>query len=482
MSETLLSWAAALPRFQGGPIAELQVIREHQQKDAERDYQEALVPEGYGIELKRITLSFFYEFEEQVSVNRLLKRQLDSSPFSSGHFEDIEKSASRLEAARWSNLGGIYRKGAGYLPLGISVESMPECVELLHLSHLQIMSSISCLEVTIRLSDKAAAKFDRIAKKRYLPEVLLNEVVRGFFGRMGFGRSSSGKNVAEEKVALYIQDISNDVEAWLLNFFKFKSGQIRLASVCPIYLLERPESCRQTELLEFAKENWKWLAKYGFQPHGIDTYANARTLYSPARNGPHIESLNAIFVVNEDEEDHFHLHLEMLTRGFATASAVYAFLRETRENVEALRYKILMRLRRRKPVLASFSRTTLALRRTLSRVRHVSSEFKRNKWWFQHSLEGFGELEIRYRDESTTYEKNSVRSVEAELANLSEAAELVDRSISEQLEIENIAAMFGLQRRIFWLTLVAAFAGIVGVVSVWDKLVKAWCELSAFIA
>ncbi|KPQ27414.1 MAG: hypothetical protein HLUCCX14_15195 [Marinobacter excellens HL-55] len=141
-----------------------------------------------------------------------------------------------------------------------------------------------------------------------------------------------------------------------------------------------------------------------------------------------------------------------------------------------------MRLRRRKRVLSSFSQTALALRSAHSKVRHVRSEFERNKWWFQRSLEGIGELEVRDREEPTRFEKNASRYVEAQIAQLCDEAELLDKSIGEQLEIENIAAMFGLQRRIFWLTFVAAIAGLVGVISVWDKLVTLWGTLSAVIA
>jgi len=323
ISERLLSFAEALPRFRGGPISELQQIREHQQNNSNRHFEETLAPDGQSITLKRITLSFFYEFEEQTSVNRQLKRKFENSSFPSRHLDDLEKRASRLDAAGWSNLGGIYRKNAGYVAaMGISVDSLPECIELLHLSHLQVMPSVSCLEVTIRLADKSLNEFNRLAQRQYLPEVLLHRIIRGFFRPILIGYSMSGKDVAAERLDIYIQDICAEVENWLFGFFGFKTGQLHLAARCPIYLIERSEEFHDQDLREYAKEQRRWLAKYGLRDHALDVYANERTLFSPAERRAHESSSDAMFVLNEDDADHFHIRLEALARSISCFAAI----------------------------------------------------------------------------------------------------------------------------------------------------------------
>ncbi len=483
VSERLLLYAAALPRFRGGPIANLQYIRERQQRDSDKDLEETRAPEGHSIKLKQITLAFFYEFEEQTSVNRQLKRVFGDSIFSVTHYDEIERRAVRLDAAGWSNLGWIFRKDAGHFAsAGITVESMPECVNFLHLSLHQAMPSISCIEVTVSLTDKTLEHFYRIARQKYLPEVVLYQIIKGFLSPYMFGHSISGKDMAEEQVNRYICDVGYEVKSWLIGFLRLKLNQLRMCAICPMYQLERPDVEHDKSLLEYAKEHWRWLAKYGLQTHALDVYSNSQILFSPGKYGREKLGLDAMFIVDEHEGGHFSLLLDSLARGFVLESSVLGFMREARANLEDLRFKILMRLRRKKPVLSSFSQKTLALRGVLSRLRHVSAEFKESKRWIEHSLDEFGDLEVCYRDKTTKLSDNVIRYVERELTQLSDAADLVNKSISDQLEIENISAMYSLQRRMLLLTSVAAVASLIGVISVWDDLVKLWCQFRAFIA
>jgi hypothetical protein len=467
-SEKILAFAGALPRFQKGPIYDLQQIFEHQQRQSNKYHQEALAPDGQSIALRHITLAFLYEFENQISVNKQLKRKLRNHLFPSTHFDDIDKLSLRLDAASWHNLGDVFRGHKAHCASsGITDDSLPFCVKSLHFSQMQIMPSISCLEVTVRVSDEAHRELERISQQAFMPKVLLHGIFKGFFQSNGFGYSTLGRRGTEEKASLYIQEVCQSVEKWLFDFFDFKKGQLRIVAKCPVYILDRVGDSREKDFLEYTKEHWRWLSKFGFESHALNAYHNHRTLFSWRVSSRHNAAFDVIFAVNEDEDDYFNTYLDELARGFVCLSSVQGFLEQARTNIERLRFSILMRLRNKKSVLASFSQTTLALRSELSRVRHVRAEFQHNKFWFKRSLEGIGDLECR---KSKKFDGTLVRYVDSELASLCDVAELLDKSITDQLEIENIAAMFALQRRIFWLTLVAAFAGLVGVVSVWDKI------------
>ncbi|MNF99899.1 hypothetical protein D3C84_828180 [compost metagenome] len=49
---------------------------------------------------------------------------------------------------------------------------------------------------------------------------------------------------------------------------------------------------------------------------------------------------------------------------------------------------------------------------------------------------------------------------------------MLDKALSDRLATENIYAMYQLQRKVFYLTIVAVIIAGVGLISIWDRLMS----------
>ncbi|MCW8336755.1 hypothetical protein, partial [Vibrio paucivorans] len=66
----------------------------------------------------------------------------------------------------------------------------------------------------------------------------------------------------------------------------------------------------------------------------------------------------------------------------------------------------------------------------------------------------------------------SFEHIRSTLKTLSAEVEVVDRGVSEYMELENMHIMFKLQRRMFALSVIASVATLVGIVANWESIAK----------
>lgn len=464
ISRRVLDFAETLPRFQGGPVANFQRIREHQRKRAVDAYERRKGLEGESLEVVTISFAGFYEFEQFATLNSVLGRLFDGAKIED-RIKKIRASEESLDGASWSNLGSICRSKPKFpFPNTTFDARLPEDIDSVTISHHRILPSLAALEIRCRVSPSFKEKHAQLAKIRYLPTLVTSSLRPTRFLK---GYSISGETEFEEKLDAHLEQVCTSVRHWLARKLGRSVKCLRYTSTFPWYRLSLADD--ETSFRSTIASRRDWLRPYGFSDSPYDLYSSDEIAFSLLETRRKSKNFGTLFSGN-DEDQKTNIAVDCALRGIVPALVLSAMIERCRSEIETLRSKAFNRIMTKGSSMLRSGKTIQSLKFSSLRVKRFEFELKNSQVWVQHSLDEAGVMETTFDSQISTFAKNFVSGTQNRIKTILDSSGLLEEAISERLQIESIIAMHGLQRVALFLALVGLLVAVIQLGSGWPEI------------
>ena len=93
----------------------------------------------------------------------------------------------------------------------------------------------------------------------------------------------------------------------------------------------------------------------------------------------------------------------------------------------------------------------------------MNNEFSKNKKFIKCNLNALTSIKNRF-DDNKNMKEDILYFIEDRFETLLDTLKVLEKSFSDYINNTNIKIMFKLQSRIFWITIIAAIATIIGII------------------
>jgi len=482
-------------------VSSLQSTRRHQRRSAEGVYERTRPPEGTEIEYLFFRLFEMFHIEDFERLKNNLLKLLPGleSDFPHANFKtEFQRSAEAGGAGGWRKLGIITREGEPF-PLEPSrvMPELPEEVKGIFVELHQILPSIFTVTLDIHLTEKATAQLVSLQSQRFLPRVRYKKLIP--LGKFGLGRSEeNAATVMNEEILEWHERLRGKVEAcfrpYLEGYFMRSpaDGASRLPAIEVYAFKGLPEG--DEAFAEWKERAYHWWRSLGFNFHAYDYYKTNNLLFAWAKDRETTNSPSHRFValwepslrsvdVKSLDSNHEDELVEELKDGAVKEDladaltemlpgiAILRLCSVIRNNVEKFKHVALATIassRRMKKYIA----LNYVVQREAMLLNRVELEFKEAKDWFEGSV--FAKLKSARKPTEEGKDHNlrddALREIEWDIKQIKEQLDYIASSFSGYLSTRNMEAMYRLQWRIFWFTVIVTIATIIGVVAtVWQQ-------------
>lgn len=465
VSKKALDFSENLPKFQGGIIHRMQRVRATEREIATENAILAKCPDDVKIELESISMLFVYEFENFDKVHSSLQKLFPRNKKIAKIINDIRNGQNDIDGASWSEIGLITRELEEYYFINkVEKSTLPDVVSRVLISHFKLLPSLACLQFRVIPSDEVKNSLNSLAEKTYLNHTVSSSIIpRKLF--KGYHRKF--ENMAAAVVYEKIQSVVKITNKWLMKELGLSPKDIDESVIHPLYKIVHG---LPINIEEFSKENSAWLSKYGFSPSSYSSYYSDIAIFSPSLSySDRSRRLDPLFYV-DGREDQFGMDADGLLRGAMSSSVLLSRLFIYKSTIENLRSKGLMDLTSKWKVIRNSGETLYKLKHVLLRLDRMLVEAEKLKPWLYHSFDSACVMSRRFNGGTSTLPSDIIDIVNNELIAIKKSAVMLDKALSDRLATENIYAMYQLQRKVFYLTIVAVIIAGVGLISIWDKI------------
>jgi hypothetical protein len=488
ISKFYLELAGKLPRFQGGWVARLQSAREMQIKDAEECLKNTKKPEGNDLAFHGLNLYEVYLLED---FNRLRKefdriytysskRSFHTERYISQYNDFIDRSLKGFFHGGWSNLGIVVPEGDPRKYYGATrIEGFPEEIELVAIELFQILPSVIIVKFDVKFRNEVINKLDSLIDNRCYGKTIFSSI---FPWRYGYRHNSADS----EKTAIirnYFISLQIIAENFLRGYFKgyFLSQAKKIVKpVCPavgIFSISDLPIAEEELDTKMKKEHWFWntvgftwydkfnIFKSGEMFFFACSYSLDRASY-PFRIL--IKKKNLKINGFGDIENAIDYEVSDFLRGYVHPIVLLELFKRILNQVNAFRITIGKRI---------FSKSILRPR--LSRLLKLDQIVTEERFIFNRLLsdynhiKSFGHLGYDVTP-AASLKDNSFPSIESKklfdsllkeidiyISLTKEQYDTLNTGFKDYLSVKNLQVSYKLQSRIFWLTILLLFIGIV---------------------
>jgi len=484
LTQGVLVWVAALPRFRGGPIGRLQDIVEDNKSDALSTQKQCRPPDGAKIEFRHFRLIELFSLEDFGDMSEGLRAVFsrpDQYPYPD-YLDEFEGRADDLFAGGWTAVGTLIRSGNPFLWAGQArrMPDLPEEVQYVSLTAHKLLPSLFAITADVFLTDKATERIRSIQEDFFFPEVTFRywnprKWLHGY-------STKPSDSIASEAVLSWIDGLRFRVEMLLQPFFKGQflakraTGRARLPAIETYRLLNVPFG---QDFAPWKRSARAWWRSLGFDLTGINSYEGAERMFSWGEHGFRVARL---CTPKSDSEEPFSSSglgdvLNRILPGFA--------VRELLDSLEA----DFTKLRRKAYQQLMFGPRTTRLRREILSVQELSRpslllnrlqvEFDNAKARIAHDAKHLSDMvnSVIPSRPSVTLDAAIMKGIDWKARVVQQHLKLLTQAFSEHVSILNTRAMYRLQRAVFWLTLVYTVLTFIAVIANWPQLEVVWREL-----
>lgn len=407
---------------------------------------------------------FVYEFESFEAVHTSLQKLFPKNKKIAKIIHDIRDRQNDINGASWSEIGFITRESKRLYIVDKVEKALPSHVSGIFISHFRLLPSLACLQFRIIPSDDFKISLSRLAEQTYLNHTVSDSIIPS---RLFKGCKGQFENVAATVVSEKIRSIVKVTNKWMMKELSISSKNVDESAAHPLYKIIHD---LPVNIEEFSKKHSSWLSKYGFSPLNYNSYYSDTAIFSPSLSySERSYRLGSLFYVVRKEEQ-FDVDVDGLLRGAMSSSVLLSRLFTYKAMIEMLRSKGLMDLTSKWKVIKNSGETLYKLKHVLLRLDSILIEAERLKSWLYHSFESASVMRKEFNGKSSSLPSDIIDIVSSELIAIKESAVMLDKALSDRLATENIYAMYQLQRKVFYLTIVAVIIAGVGLISIWDKL------------
>ena len=489
LSRKYLDWAECLPRFRGNFIASLQITREHQRKVSEEDFKKSRPPEGTELDFICFRLTEVFHIEEFDKLQNGILNLFPDLESSHSHKDFVDKFNHYSETisggvGAWK-MGRIIKNDKwAFMPDPVRVISnLPEQVEYIEVSLHKTYPSLFFVTLDVYLSEKINSLIDNLQASRYLSNVKYNTFLPWKLRLSGHSENFPN-NVRRKTIIEWIDNLRLQIEKCVQPFLKgyFYQNSIKKKPCLPsieVYGIKGiPNDKEQFE--NWRNSSRKWWDSLGFQLN-FDFFRDDTALFIWANSDSFRGDtpyrclvLWEQFFKNRSADGYgdersaiMHISSDWLET-ISPSIAIIRFLSGARKKIEKLRQVVFRSLRDRQFKLGGLKKL-IKLDNTIQNETMVFERISADlDQWQKHTEFDLKSVEtlVRYDDpekEPKSNLKNFILEViDFEMQRLQSHSNFLSKYLSNHLAIKNVEAMYYLQNRIFWLTIIVTVATIIG--------------------
>ena len=276
ITDKYLDIAENLPQFQGGFIHELQLIRAHQKKLSERDYQRKRKPEDASILLSKINIVFTFQLEDFHLIRHSVIKLFRNHEKITNFIKSLAENESSIFASNWSNIGSINSRSS-YLPFEPEcIDKLPEHVRTVKVTYHRIMSSLASLTFSFHIDEEYSQSLNAKQNCQFLPQVNFDSINPLSMTR----RYSTGDAYKQSKhsVRSNVQNLTISLKKWVENRIKLSNSNQYTTSALELYLIKGGPA-EPEERHKWLKINERWLQDYGISISKFDSFRSSSLIY-----------------------------------------------------------------------------------------------------------------------------------------------------------------------------------------------------------
>lgn len=492
----LLDLAETLPKFQGGPISELQSERETQHNLSKETYERTRPPEGTELDFVGFRMIEIVHYEDFAQVKAGILRlfpDLNNSPRMDSFEQSFQRFSESISWGGWMNLGMIYRdqKPLSSTPSCKIIELPPE-VDVIIVGLYKSLPSLLTISFDVRLSKDATMKLRKLQEEMYLGEVRITafNIKYGFLGLS----LTSPDNAMQKRILKWQEGLRGDVEKCVRKFVSgyfavHNSGVTKLPTI-EVYVLKGTTE-KFTDFSSWAKAAWHWWSSQGFNFYSRP-FSDGKILFNwsdrETEESSHAHRIIVIWETYQKEHERGlgepgrNSIMYQLSMGFlhsiTTPFAVHEYLRNSISRTEKLRSVIYSALNPNRLFWNSLSHKI----QLYSKVQDEKNILTRMVFEFEHQKQFLrGELKetndliaLDIHSNAANLDNNFETGIFSRIGYLQKLVvdhiNFIDKTFSTHIEFENIGALYKLQWITLLLTMVALIASIIGLAANWKEI------------
>ena len=479
ISQRVMASMDYLPRFSGGPLREIQLIRRHQRKSAKKIFKSTRAPSGSSIQLKQIEIVYLYELEDFSSVHKKLTKLFQNNKAIQDRLEKIIQTEARLDGLSWSNLGTVLSEPAKgiYASTPTRLKDLPPGIERIHISHYRILPSVAAIQFSFEAPESLAAEVRKEYDKLRFPEIISSSIRPT---KLFKGYSMEYRADASEAIAKSISTFTDQFRAWVSRTLQLNNDIFQCRTVIPSYHLARGD--KSGDLCTFCKENSAWLGQYGYDIYRDHNYNSDRIILSPDRKSASDFRIETLFYEEDSSDQMDSFDRTEITNGVAVHSSALAQAGNYRAQFEHARISALKYLKRSRRKLHRSASVVGKMNLTAQSSKRMATEIGHSQAWSFNIWGGLNALTSKNFNQTSTYPSDVLSSIKYNLEQVVKSSRMISPAIQEQIDADNISVMYTLQKRVFWLTIVSAVVAGVGLIGIWDKIRPLLSDFASQIA
>lgn len=469
LTDKFLDIAESLPKFQGGFIYELQSIREQQRRMSDRDYERKIKPDGVAVSLDQVRLVVTFHLEEFQTIRHAILKLFRNNAEIRAFVNNLIENEGHIFASNWRNLGSISEKKNNLYYEPECIDELPEHVRTVRVTYHRIMSSLACLTFSFYVDKEYSDSLNKKQGIRSLPQVnfeTINPLRMTHRYLIGDEYTNSNKLVRGHTQALV-----EDLNKWLESRTKLSISTRYVKSVIEVYSLKGAPT-ESAELSNWFDKNRLWLSEYGVDLWRRDTFRNDDCIYCssdyPSKSWP------VTIFMSIKRKDKILENISIQAEPLSITSSISSTINSIRISLEKQRSAGFHELSRFDKKILNSSGSASNLKRVGIILTRLDHEFRDSKLTIKNSLDEMGKLKIALDTTERDFSDDLINKYEFRIKSLLGSFNVVDSSITGYLEVQNIYAMYQLQRKIFWLSIVVTVATIIGVAANWKDLKELW--------
>jgi hypothetical protein len=464
ISTWLLDVTEKLPEFQGGVIGRLQSIRKSQRMFAQTDLELRLKPDNVSINLERINIALPFALEEYALLQSGLKKLFKNSVKIIKLTDQLKDDASSLSKTSWGVIGKICpdEKNNTASPFDFIVDIISEKITRVEVSYVRILPSLVMVDFSCIIDESVSKELETIQHNAYIETVEfthlwpINKIGKGHSGRFGGGASTA---IQEE-----LNKITGEVMKYLTTNFISKKNVTIIEQCSFVNVFTLQGEYDDENRTDWIKKHYQWLNGYGIAPLRAG-YAGEDSYYWIAEMQKSKSYRQTVVLAL----DNFEYLDSLKLYGLSVINTIFTTGDRYKRVLENLHHSGFQYLSLKNITVTKRIRKVQELKIMLATIARFIHELRKNSHSGLYWIDGIGAVKD-YRGNdinlSNSIQKNQSNRVE----QLKESAEILDSGLSRFIELQNITVMFKLQKRIWFLTILALFiAAIVG----WDSISSA---------
>jgi hypothetical protein len=507
LGQKYLELAQKFPRIKWGPFESLRVIRHFQTTGSEDAYARSRAPEGAALEFSHFRLLEVFHLESFPQLYdglvKLLPGLIDH-PMSRNFSSEFDLESRSLRMTSWRSIGYVFRDKKPFL-VGFDVHriipDLPKEVWFIEVELQKILPSIYVLSFDVYLTGSATDHLTEIQRRHHLPVIRFKRIIPlmklGNTFHLGGHSESSARDEMEREILTWSDNLRDRVEQcfrpYLSGYFtnEKRGGEARLPAIEVYALTGAPE--QKDKFVKWAESARFWLESFGLD-HRMDMYSNESLSFSWPRENmfggswpnrlvisrePYLKTVK-IDRYGNDEKAALIERIKYSLRALTPAVVMNEYLGSFERNLEKLR-TVSVTDRKSTKRLKTYLRHSRSIHHESQLLDRLSLEVAQQKVLFDRQLRGLEELLSNFPGEETeTLRGTILSSVDARVAFLNSQVSHIRNSFSEFLEITNMTVNYSLQRQVFWLSLIATLATVVGTVAAIISVIVSWGAIKQF--